>query len=254
MKETKAAFRTAVGGFNKLDVNNYIAYLCENFEKEKNDLSSQLEILREQLDSYKNRYEETKSVTDEVARLKDELLKANSVVAAQSERCESLNAQLESLREQLQAKESELTDANEKLTLYSDAEEKLKKYEQVSAKVGELILEAASSADKIKDDAKSKAEEIIRESEERVRLMREKEIEAYRLLEDRYKNAVFSVNEKLITVASEGLESLKVTLKAAEDEIEIILERYREEARSNITRITDKLSELKQLAIISDEK
>lgn len=49
MDNVKAAFRTAMGGYNKQDVNNYIAGLCERFESEKKALEEKNAALEAEL-------------------------------------------------------------------------------------------------------------------------------------------------------------------------------------------------------------
>ena len=49
MDNVKAAFRTAMGGYNKQDVNNYIAGLCERFESEKKALEEKNAALESEL-------------------------------------------------------------------------------------------------------------------------------------------------------------------------------------------------------------
>lgn len=52
MDNIKAAFRTAVGGYNKQDVNNYIAGLCERFESEKKTLEERNAELEKELGGF----------------------------------------------------------------------------------------------------------------------------------------------------------------------------------------------------------
>lgn len=53
METIKAAFRTQMGGYNKQDVNNYIAGLCERFESEKKALEARCAALSEELSRYR---------------------------------------------------------------------------------------------------------------------------------------------------------------------------------------------------------
>ena len=63
MDNIKAAFRTAVGGYNKQDVNNYIAGLCERFESEKKTLEERNAELEKELAAFRKTDGTTETVS-----------------------------------------------------------------------------------------------------------------------------------------------------------------------------------------------
>ena len=65
MDNIKAAFRTAVGGYNKQDVNNYIAGLCERFESEKKTLEERNAELEKELAAFRKTDGTTETVSEQ---------------------------------------------------------------------------------------------------------------------------------------------------------------------------------------------
>ena len=182
MEEIKStAFRSAMGGFNKKDVNDYIEALSRRHEEQMNQAGGQLqaanariaelekeaddmrtalavpnesESLREKLQQTEAlldaRAKQTDELTAELSALKEKLAQCEASLAAKTEQAEALTVERDAAREQFAA-------ASTKLSLFAGMEEKLADYERMKAKMGEIYLEAAAGAGRIKTEAEAYA-------------------------------------------------------------------------------------------------
>ena len=146
-------FRTAVGGFNKKDVNEYIARLCL-------DCDTTVAELEKSLEDAKTRYDELVEANEKEAIRKEskELTKANNVISAQNEQLESLKAENTALRDELDALKARLTDLGE-------IEAKLAQYESMTNRMGEIFMEATADAERIKNEAKFASDAMLAKAE-----------------------------------------------------------------------------------------
>ena len=79
-KEKMVFFRTAIGGFNKSDVNSYIEKLNFEFSERERISKKKYEALENkcsELEEFKTKYEDSKAT---VASLKEELEKRDKVI------------------------------------------------------------------------------------------------------------------------------------------------------------------------------
>ncbi|MCI8388760.1 MAG: hypothetical protein HFE63_09870 [Clostridiales bacterium] len=242
METAKATFRNAMGGYNKQDVNKYIAELSAGFDEDKKELEERIAELTTEIEKLTANDKST-----EYNNIAAELERANALVTAQNEQLESQKAEIAELQEKQASLTDELKLANDKLEMLGDTEEKLKKYDQMSAKLADLMVEASLSADKIRAEAQSAADEAMREHEEREQQFRKNEAELAEKLEERYRSAVAAVNAKLSELAADGMNSLEASLKNAQTEIETILDRQRATARATILQTAERLTELEEL-------
>lgn len=254
MENAKQTFRSSMGGYNKQDVNDYIASLSESFAREKADYEKKLDDITELVESLKSQNAAAETDTERVSEAEKELERANALIAEQTQALDSKESELEALREKLVQCEKTNADLKAQLEKYADCEEKLKSYDLMSQKMGELMLKAASSAEQIRADAETEAEKTIRSSLERSKELQLREEEMARSLEKRYSDAVAAINRKLSELISEGYASLGDSMKAADEEIASLLEQRRSEARAAVLRAAERLPELEALAVIGNDK
>ena len=252
MENSKPVFRGAMGGYNKNDVNNYIASLSESFEKEKENYAKQLDDLIELVNSLRAKESEKSSDTEKGAAPAEELIRANSVIDAQTKKLEEKDSEIEELKSELTKKDDEIEKLKNALSRFSDCEEKLREYDLMSQKMGELMMKATSSAEQIKADAEIEAAKTLRESEEKNRELQKKEKELSDSLDARYTAAVAAINRKLNELVNEGFDALNSSMKSADAEISATLENRRLAAKAAVLRTAESLPELKALAGIED--
>ncbi len=162
MSDTKnVVFRTALGGFNKEDVNRYI--LTINKELEEKDSAAAEEkkraeeteacaaTLRGELDSARADKEALESI---LASLRQSLDETKETLASLTEKCDALTAE----NERLTARIAELENTAEE-------EDKSQKYDRISAQIGDIMISANTSADAIVAAANDHAAKIISDTE-----------------------------------------------------------------------------------------
>lgn len=195
MPNDKPIFRGAVGGYNRQDVNEYIASLSENFAKEKAEYEKKLDDLIELAESLRAKAAENQSDNSPDAAV--ELDRANSLIAGQNQKLEEKQSQIDSLNTALKERDETIAELKTELERFRDCDEKLREYDLMSQKMGELMLKAASSAEQIKSDAELEAAKTLKNSEERSKELLAREEEMARTLETRYTSAVAALNAKL---------------------------------------------------------
>lgn len=246
MQNDKPIFRGAVGGYNKQDVNEYIASLSENFAKEKAEYEKKLDDLIELAESLRAKANENQSDNSPDAAV--ELDRANSLIAGQNQKLEEKQSQIDSLNAALKERDETIAELKNELERFNDCEEKLREYDRMSQKMGELMLKAASSAEQIKSDAELEAAKTLKNSEERSKELLAREEEMAHTLETRYTSAVAAINAKLNELVNEGFDALNASMKSADEELTVMLEKRRSAAKSAVLRTAESLPELKALA------
>lgn len=175
MNDAKSpAFRSAVGGFNKKDVNDYIARLCRDYDESITDLEEKIKALTSELDKTR---EELSDAADKLSELtesrekeakqqtSDELERANNLIAAQNEQLTAQKEENDSLRAELEA-------AKSKLDGFTALESKLIQYESMTNRMGEIFMEATADAERIRNEAKLSGEAMLAKTEAECRSRR----------------------------------------------------------------------------------
>lgn len=248
MDNSKPVFRGAMGGYNKKDVNDYIASLSESFAKEKENYTKQLDDLIELVNSLRAKESDGAAENEKSADSAEELIRANSLIDSQSKKLDEKQNEIEKLKAELTKKDDEIEKLKADLERYSDCEEKLREYDLMSQKMGELMMKATSSAEQIKADAEIEAAKTLRESEEKNRELQKKEKELADSLDARYTAAVAAINRKLNELVNEGFDALNSSMKSADAEISAALENRKLAAKTAVLRTAESLPELKALA------
>lgn len=148
--EEKGMFRSAIGGFNKIDVLNYIDELTGNWNEERVQLEQQaqadreaaeaatakaaelqaaheamtaeLEALEEELETARPLAEQVQALEAQIAQMREELSEAlaqnsqlNQKLAQSEEKSQSARAEMMAAEDRLATREQELTQRNERL-------------------------------------------------------------------------------------------------------------------------------------------
>ena len=162
MSETKnVAFRSAIGGYNREDVNRYI-----------------LDLNREFADKEKQAVDDLAAAESRLAEAVADLQKAKDAAAAEST---ALTAELDAARAELSSLQAKLAGAEETLSSLRrelderpvlSAADKSEKYDQISAQIGDIMISASTSADAIVAAANEQAAKIISETEDEANYIR----------------------------------------------------------------------------------
>lgn len=222
----KILFRSAISGYNREDVNQYIFDMNRSFEEREN-------ALKEAADSVSAQLEELTSL---INSLKEEKTEAESVIGTLRESVDQLKDENASLRDQLQSSDSrtaELTDrlnASEKEAsalrneLNSRAQtsvesEKSLKYDQISAQIGDIMINANSSAEQIIAAANMEAGKIMTDTEEEAMYIRTR-------LSDTADEMLSAISERLHTSTENCLGELLNALREMRDSTDALLREF----------------------------
>lgn len=148
MSDTKnVAFRSAIGGYNREDVNRYIL-----------DINRALQEKSAQADEAESRAETLSAELDAITADKTAL---EGIRASLQEAIDQLKEENEALREKLAAAEAE----NARLAVSPEDGDKSQKYDRISAQIGDIMISANTSADAIVAAANDHAAKIITDTE-----------------------------------------------------------------------------------------
>ena len=153
MDSRKEKFRSAIGGYNKEDVNNYIEEISRKYFNDIAELEKKSKILEKKITELEEEFEAI-SISEQEKVSKTEY---NERVAELTRTVELLKADNHTLsceNNELADKLAEYTDRNQAA---NEAFEKSAKYDQVSAQIGSMIVSANARAESIVTEAELKA-------------------------------------------------------------------------------------------------
>ena len=178
------AFRTAVGGFNKQDVTEYISKLCHEYDESLTEREDELYKLRAELRTAREKIAELTKAAKANEKAPEEasepavsapaaavdadapaapavpdaqaieLERANNLIAAQCEQLAAKDAEIDKMR-------SELDEAAQKLERYASLDAKIAQYDSMTNRMGEIFMEATADAERIRSDAKLASEALM---------------------------------------------------------------------------------------------
>ena len=148
-KEKMVFFRTALGGFNREDVNNYIEKLNSDFTERERLAKRKLDVAEAKYADFENVKEQLSNSLLRIAELEDEAAKREKLITEYIGRIETQTAEIEALRASNTSAESEIDLLSAKLESFSEAVQKSEKYDDISTQIGEIILSAKSTAEEI---------------------------------------------------------------------------------------------------------
>ena len=215
--EKNVAFRSALSGYNREDVNKYILEMNREFEEREHTLKEEAECVSAQL----------AEISAQSQQLKKQLLEAEAVIAALRESSDLLKEKNAALTEQLHAASAQadtsalcqqkaeaeiirLQAELQKQTELSQASEKSLKYDQISAQIGDIMINANTSADQIVASANTEAARIMAETEEEAMYIRTR-------LSDTADEMLSAISERLHISTDHCLTEILSTLRDMRD-------------------------------------
>ena len=239
MAENVKLFRNAVGGFNKEDVAQYIERINFEFNRDisiaKNEtaeLKSKLEKAEQELQRYKTAGVESERFEAKITVLEENLAKSEANAKQLKEKLieaeERINTQNDAL-DKLCVENENLKSAKEQAALpTADPEiaEKARLYDQMSSKIGVLIMDANRNADGLLSSAKDEAAVIIADAEkEASRIIDEANIKAESIHSDackraaNFENEYRSIFEKYSSAITSTLKNIENDINGCENEL-----------------------------------
>ena len=159
-KEKMVLFRTAFGGFNREDVNNYIEKLNREFAERERTAKKKADAADEKCKALEERIAELEADNVRISELENEAQTREVLIAEYIEKVEHQASEIETLRASKNSAEGEITKLTEEIASLSEAISKSEKYDDISNQIGEIILSARTTADgilaKAEEDATKK--------------------------------------------------------------------------------------------------
>ncbi len=167
-------FRKSVGGYNKSDVNTYIEDMSIRAKSREEELEAKISKLEKELEEASERVKDAESrdfsaeaaVYDEkIQELETKIEDGSNIIAAKNEYIEKLEAELGKKEADLNESLARVSEMEDAVKAGSESSEKAKQYDLLSRRLGEIMLKAGDTAEKIVSDANDKAAALIAEAE-----------------------------------------------------------------------------------------
>ncbi|MBE6605771.1 MAG: hypothetical protein E7635_01860 [Ruminococcaceae bacterium] len=167
-------FRKSVGGYNKSDVNTYIEDISIRHKSREEELESIISKLEKKLEETEGLLKEAQSrdfseeaevYTKQIEELETKVVDGTNIIAAKNEYIEKLEAENSVKDTKIFDMESRLKELEENSASANELLEKAKQYDLLSRRLGDLMLKAGDTAEKIVSDANQKAFVLISEAE-----------------------------------------------------------------------------------------
>jgi len=166
------SFKGAFRGYNKKDVNRYIESIHHRFTSEENKYKEKISQLseagnqKEELTSRISSLEEQLSIKDaEIEQLKHQLEEAEDAKNTLKEENDKLNSDMENHLSAIESLKGDLYKANETIDAtkgdgQNTLTEKAELYDEMSSRLGNMLIMADKNAEKIINDAENEAGKI----------------------------------------------------------------------------------------------
>ena len=244
MSKSSKLFRQSLSGYNKNDVNEYIEEIDLRAKKREEELEAKISKVEAELQKMTERANtaEARDFSDEAAvyeerikALEEKLCESDKINEAKSEYTEKLeaslvekNSQINELTEKIYKLEQTVADANSTL-------EKASQYDSLSHRLGEIMLGAGNTAEKILSDANEKAASLIAQAAEK----RDHCLEVLKRYTEKYCD---KLSEVTVASAQERLDRIHSEMA----EFEASITRSVMDARRQTGSVKEYINELRQ--------
>lgn len=170
-RQNAPAFRTALNGYRKEDVNSYIINMSKRYNESEADLKAEIEALKQELSRRDTEIEELSEKAEKAAKESETIISAlyvqNDAADAEVKKykadVEEKQAVIDALTKQISENETVSLRKND-FGGITDPSEKAELFDCISSKTGEIMLIACKTADDIIAQAKNEAEQIVNEA------------------------------------------------------------------------------------------
>lgn len=157
-KEKMVFFRSALGGFNRDDVNSYIEKLNAEFAERERTAKKKLDASESKCAELESAKEQLEQSLLRLAEMEEEAKQREKLIGEYIARIDAQKMEIEALEASKVASESEISELSARIESLSEAICKSEKYDDISAQIGEIILSAKSTAEDIIAKAEKDAE------------------------------------------------------------------------------------------------
>ncbi len=221
MRDAKnVAFRTAISGYNREDVNKYILSLNREWEEKFSETENTLKEAQEGKNCAESAVSALNDSLMALQRDKDALEKINESL---KESVEQKNEEIAALTEKLLSAEQEAAALREKLSLREE-DEKSTKYDRISAQIGDIMISANTSADAIVAAANEHASRIMTETETEANCIRTR-------LSDAADEMLSQISAELHTSTESCLSEMTAALREMRDNASALIQDFEKRSR-----------------------
>ena len=164
--EQQMIFRTSAMGFHKKEVLQYIDDLKATSQKQLIELQEKVDGLEKQ---NQQAAEKLASCEENLAKAEEKNQRDSRKLLEKNQQIDQLNAEVDELKKQIDNKDREIQiqiERNRQLQFRVESlEYKSRKYDESSSQIGQAIIQAQNSADKILADAKAEVKGIYQNNE-----------------------------------------------------------------------------------------
>ena len=253
-KEKMVFFRTALGGFNRDDVNTYIEKLNAEFTERERIVKKKLENADakcadlEATVSAKNAEQtETNAKLQEalirIAALEEEAAQREALIGEYRDSLDAQKEEIAALEASRIASESEISELSARIESLSEAICKSEKYDDISGQIGEIILSAKSTAEDIIAKAEKDADAKRAKADEQIEVAAEafnaRAINATASIKSQMKKLAYESYADIAEKAAETsdlLRNLAAHISSASDSLENKLSTGKSDAETAIEK------------------
>lgn len=163
-------FRKALNGYNKNDVNDYIENMSLRAKKREDELEAKISKLEKALEETEKRAEtaekrdfseEAAAYEKKISEFEQKIDECEKITEAKSEYIEKLESSLEQKDAEISKYSARLSDNEKSIKEAVELSDKAKQYDNLSRRLGEIMLNAGNAAEKIVSDANDKASALL---------------------------------------------------------------------------------------------
>ncbi len=201
------AFRTSLSGFNKKDVNNYIAESSAEFARIEEESSAKIDAITKELDAVKGEKDtvsaelesaraELEGARAELESVRAEFERLSSSAFATKEEFSRVEGERDDLKAQLEAIIAERDALKAENAVIPTLKDKAERYDAMSGELGEMIISAKKTSCEIIAGAEADAEQLRNETDAQMQGIRAD-------AEKKAGNALEAVSDLLHTMAED---------------------------------------------------
>lgn len=158
MGDKKTKFRSAIGGYNKEDVNSYIEMLSTKYHNEDTENKEKIAKLEKKIKELEEELEEKGELSlEENKELKENAEKAENIISELRNTVDKLNGEKEEIVKENAVLRDRITELEKVNEDNAELYEKSSKYDKVSEQIGSMIVSANAKAESIVSEANLRA-------------------------------------------------------------------------------------------------
>lgn len=220
MQKDQVVFRSAIGGYHREDVNQYILRLHQSFEERERQWQNETDSVQTTIRKLEDQQSESEKLIANLHECIDRLKEENNALSLRSvqaeSNCEQMKKRLAELEETIRQANAGIATDSASADDSGTASEKSRKYDEISAQIGDILIHANTSAEQILTAASAKAAQIVADTEEEENYIRTR-------LSDTADEMLTHISQALHTSTEDCLSELLTALREMRDRTDLLL-------------------------------